>query len=78
MGFKLLDLRLPTDFTPDQLKKKITKKLNVKNFSHTIEKQSLDARKKGNIHWNVRVGVSSPALRAAGPKPVGPFSIPYK
>ncbi|MDQ1352172.1 MAG: uncharacterized protein QG657_2478 [Acidobacteriota bacterium] len=74
----MLDVKLPTDFTVEELKKKIAKKLGIKEFSYTIEKQSLDAREKGNIHWNIRVGVSSPALPGPGPRYSETFSIPYK
>ena len=79
MGFKYLELKMPADFTPEELEKKIAKKLRLKttDFSYTREKQSLDARKKKNIHWNIQVGVSSPRL--SGPEPVPPkrLIIPY-
>lgn len=78
MGFKLVELKLPTDFTRGELKERISKKLKIKDFSYTIEKQSLDARKKGDIHWKVRVGVTSPALPGTEPPPGETFSIPYK
>ena len=78
MGFKLLDLKMPTDFTPGELKEKIAKKLHIKDFSYTIDKQSLDARDKCCIHWKIRLGVSSPALKGSGPKPQKKLSIPYK
>ena len=77
-----LDLKLPTDFTPEELKrkiaKKIAKKLGITDFSYTIEKQSLDAREKGNIYWNIRVGISAPPLTGPGTTPHETFSIPYK
>lgn len=78
MGFKLVELKLPTDFTAEELKKKIAKKLGLKEFSYTIEKQSLDAREKGNIYWNIRVGVSSAALPGPETPPRETFSIPNK
>lgn len=78
MGFKLIELKLPTDFTGEVLKEKIAKKLKIQDFSYVIEKQSLDARKKHDIYWNVRVGVTSTALPGTGPPPKEPFSIPYK
>ena len=78
MGFKLIELKLPTDFTDEILKEKIAKKLKIEEFSYTIEKQSLDARKKHDIHWSLRVGVTSPALRGTESPPKEPFSIPYK
>ncbi|MCX6579588.1 MAG: NAD(P)-binding protein [Candidatus Aminicenantes bacterium] len=74
----MLDIKLPTDFTAEELKRKIAKKLGIKEFSYTIEKQSLDAREKGNIYWNIRVGVSSAALPGPGALPHETFSIPYK
>jgi uncharacterized FAD-dependent dehydrogenase len=78
MGFKLLELKLHTDFTTEELKEKIAKKLKIKNFSYTLEKQSLDARKKGNIRWRLRVGVSSPALPGIEPPAPEKLIIPYK
>ena len=78
MGFKLLELKLHTGFTTGELKEKIAKKLKIKDFSYTIEKQSLDARKKGNILWSLRVGVSSPALPGLEPPVREKLIIPYK
>lgn len=78
MGFKLLELKLPTDFTPDELKQKIAKKIHTGDFSYTIDKQSLDARNKHHIHWKIRVGVSSPVLKVPKPEPQKKLSIPYK
>jgi uncharacterized FAD-dependent dehydrogenase len=78
MGFKFLELKMPTDFTPEELKQKIAKKIHSKIFSYTIDKQSLDARNKRHIHWKIRVGVSSPGLKGPGPEPQKKLSIPYK
>lgn len=78
MGFKQLELKLATGFTPEELKEKIAKKLKIRTFSYTIEKQSLDARKKGNIHWNLKVGVTSASLRGTKPRPREAFQIPFK
>jgi uncharacterized FAD-dependent dehydrogenase len=78
MGFKLLELKLHTGFTTEELKEKIAKKLKIKNFTYIIEKQSLDARKKGNIRWSLRVGVSSPALPGIEPPVLEKLIIPYK
>ncbi|MGD2088670.1 MAG: FAD-dependent oxidoreductase [Candidatus Aminicenantes bacterium] len=78
MGFKLLELKMHSDFTPEELKQKIVKKLHIKNLSYTIDRQSLDARNKRHIHWKIRVGVSSPALKGSDPRPQKKLSIPYK
>jgi uncharacterized FAD-dependent dehydrogenase len=78
MGFKLLDLEMPTDFTTEMLEKKIAKRLGIKEFSYTIEKQSLDARKKQNIHWQIRIGVTSLSLPGTTPPPAESLTIPFK
>jgi uncharacterized protein len=85
MGFKLLELNLPTDFSTQYLETKITKKLHANpniikdpGFTYTIEKQSLDARDKNNIHWKIRVGVSSPTIKEPLPGKEQTLSIPYK
>jgi uncharacterized FAD-dependent dehydrogenase len=78
MGFKLLDLKMPTGYTEAELKRKIGKKLRVKEFSYTIEKQSLDARNKQHIRWQIRVGVSSPALPGNERPPKETLVIPRK
>lgn len=78
MGFKQLQLKVPTDFSAEQLRLKIAKKLHIKEFSYTIDKQSLDARNKRNIHWLIRVGVSSPALKGSEAPPRKILEIPRK
>jgi uncharacterized FAD-dependent dehydrogenase len=78
MGFKYLDLKMPTNFSKSELKEKISKRLHTKEFSYTLEKQSLDARKKNDIFWNLRVGVSSKALKGESPPDKKRLVIPYK
>jgi len=78
MGCKEIILKLPTDYTEDQLKRKIGTVLNIRDFSYQIDSKSLDARKKDNIHWLIRVGVSSEELKEI-PRPVVPsLEIPYQ
>ena len=62
MGFKIIILKLPTDFTDELLRGKIAKELRIKDFTFQIENKSLDARKKSNIFWLVKVVVSSPEI----------------
>lgn len=62
MGFTELFLKLPTTFAPEQIRKAISKKLRIQNFSYQIENKSLDARNKRNIHWQTKVGVYSDEL----------------
>jgi len=63
MGFRELTFKLPTDFSDEQLKRKIANKLRINNFTFQIENKSLDARNKRNIHWLVKVGVSSKEIK---------------
>lgn len=69
---------MPTDFQPGDLRAKIAKKLRIKSFSYTIEKQSLDARNKRSIHWKVRVGVSASALKGPESKTIEFYTLPFK
>jgi len=78
MGFKEIALKLPTDYSSDEVTKEIGRILKIRNFSWTIEKKSLDARSKRNIHWLIRVGVSSKELKEGSREPVMPIDIDYK
>ena len=62
MGFKIVVLKLPTDFSTNLLRNKIAKELRIRNFTYQIENKSLDARKKSNIFWLTKVAVSSPEI----------------
>lgn len=63
MGFKTISLKLPTDFSTDLLRSKISKELHIRDFSFHIENKSLDARNKANIHWLVQVVVKSEGIK---------------
>ena len=76
MGYTTIDLKLPPDFSPDVLRERVAQRLRLREFSATIERRSIDARDKQRIHWQVRVGVSSPEL-PDGAEPDSPsLSIP--
>lgn len=64
MGYRELSLQMSSDYTDDELRKKIQKVLSTDEFEYNIEKKSLDGRKKTNIHWLVRVGVSSKHIKS--------------
>lgn len=78
MAHKEITIKMPTDFSSDQLRKKIEKELRIKEFSYQIDNKSLDARKKSNIHWLLRVSISSDELKGDGPKPKASLVIPHK
>jgi len=63
MGFNTFDIKLPVGYAEDELKKKIRGLVRSEQFTYQIEHKSLDARKKQAIIWQLRVGVSSPAIK---------------
>lgn len=78
MGFRVISLKLPTDYSDEQLRKKIAKKLGLKSFTFQIERKSLDARKKNDIHWLLNIAVSSDGLKGGAPERAPSLNIPYK
>jgi uncharacterized protein len=78
MNYKELSLKLPTDYSEEDLKRQISKKTDQTDFFFEIQKKSLDARKKGNIHWllNIRIfsGVSKDNTVVLEKK----ITVPYK
>ena len=69
---------MPTDYTVEQLKGKISGELRIKDFSFQIENKSLDARNKYNIHWEIRVVVNSAELAGDEPEKTKAMEIPFK
>jgi uncharacterized FAD-dependent dehydrogenase len=78
MGYKSLTLKLPTDYEEDQLRRRIEKEIHTTDFSYQIERKSLDARKKDNIHWEVRVSVLSGEIKGNDPIPSPSLVIAYR
>ncbi|NQU94885.1 MAG: FAD-binding protein, partial [Candidatus Omnitrophica bacterium] len=78
MGYREISLKLPTDYTEDQLRERIEKKLKIKEFSYQIERKSLDARQRSAIYWQVLVSVSSKEMRGAASATLPPLNIPYR
>ncbi len=78
MGYRELSFRLPTDYTDDQLKRRIEKALGIEEFTFQIDNKSLDARKKNSIHWNIRVSVHSEEIQGTPPEPSPPLVIEYR
>jgi uncharacterized protein len=63
MGYKHISLKMPTGYTEDFLEKKLRGMMKTSNLSYTIERKSLDARNKNNIHWELRILVSSESIK---------------
>jgi uncharacterized FAD-dependent dehydrogenase len=78
MGYQEITLKLPTDYSEQQLRKKIATTLKCDQFSYQIEKKSLDARKKDQIHWQLRVAVSGKGVKGPMPEQTAPLEIPHQ
>ena len=78
MGFQSLQFKLPTDFNSEQLEKLIYRKTKLKSFTWQIEKKSLDARKKNDIHWLINVVVKSDGIKHSNYKAPAPLEFNYK
>ena len=78
MGYRVISLKLLTDYHEDDLRKGIEKELGIKEFSYQIENKSLDARKKDRIHWLIRVSVLSEEIQGNAPLLPPSLSVPYR
>lgn len=77
MGYRELDLRLKPGYGEADLRAAVADTLKIAEFTCTVAKKSLDARRKNDIRWQVRVGVSSPEIDGGEP-PVEPLlDIPH-
>jgi hypothetical protein len=77
-NYQILELKLPTDYDEEMLRLSISKTLSITDFSYTLERKSLDARKKSFIHYLLRIGVYSPELKAGEIPQVNKLEIPYQ
>ncbi len=78
MGYRQFSFKLPTSYDQELLKKRIRDLLKIREFSFQIENKALDARKKSDIHWQIRVLVTSDELKGDGPEPLPELKIPYR
>jgi len=78
MGFKTISLKLPTDFTSEFLRSKISKELRISDFSFHVENKSLDARNKANIFWLTQVVGKSGEIKEGDDIKTSELSIPYQ
>ena len=78
MGFRIIEIKAPADYTDEDLKRRIGKELRLADFTWQIELKSLDARKKNNIHWRLRIAVHSQSLEGNEPEPDELLKIPFK
>jgi hypothetical protein len=78
MGYQEISIKLPTDYTEDQLKKTIKRELGITEFNYQIINKSLDARQKRNIHWLLRIFILSDELKGENPETPLSLEIPHK
>lgn len=78
MGFRSISIKLPTDYTQEQLRQKIAKELRIRDFTFQVENKSLDARKKTDIFWLVQVAVNSPEIKGEEQPVLEILQIPFK
>ncbi len=78
MNFKDISLKLPTNYSEDELRSLISKKIHLNNFTFEITRKSLDARKKGNIFWLLNIRIFSEKLKGETFTEKKNFSVPYK
>ena len=78
MGYRQLSFKLPTSYDQDLLKKRIREMLKIREFTFQIENKALDARKKNDIHWQMRVLVTSDELKGGEPEAAPVLEIPYR
>jgi len=78
VGFKFLDIKMPPGFSENDLKEEVFRNIRTRDFTCFIENQSLDARNKNNIYWQMRLGVSSESIRETVITEDTSLIIPYK
>ncbi|MFZ5939266.1 MAG: NAD(P)/FAD-dependent oxidoreductase, partial [Bacteroidota bacterium] len=78
MGYGVFDIRMPVGYTENELMKKVEALAGSREFTYQIEHKSLDARKKGNISWQLRLGVLSPAIKGTDRPGEASLVIPFK
>lgn len=78
MGFKTIQIKLPTNYSEHEIRQAIIRTLGLKAFTFQLEKKSLDARKKNDIHWQTTVGVTSEEIKGEAYENPKALEIPLK
>ena len=69
---------MPTGYDDNNLKKKIKSQINSDEFTYVIENKSLDARNKKNIHWELKLLITSKSIHNKSVEPSEKLQIKYK
>ena len=78
MGYKIVEIKASTGYSDEELRQLIARKTGIKEFSWQIENKSLDARKKTDIHWLLRLAVSGNGFGEDNPGDVPSLVIPCR
>ena len=62
MGQKEWEIQLPCGYSDTDLDKAVRNRIRSTDISYKILRKSLDSRRKDNIHWQLRVQVSSNSI----------------
>jgi uncharacterized protein len=77
MGYKQISIQVPTLYDDDLVRGIISATLGTSEFSWQIESKSLDARKRNNIHWLMRIGVVSDEIPGGEMPRHEKLQVPY-
>lgn len=77
MGVKKIQIKIKTDYSQDDLRQEVASVCGISDFSFSIDKKSLDARKKSAIHWLMSLYVTSPELSEQDIEHGDKLDIPY-
>ncbi len=78
MGFKIIEIKAPTGYSEEELRNQIVREAGTDDCTWQIENKSLDARKKSNIHWLLRIAVHGQGIGGTDRTPAASLVIPYK
>ncbi len=78
MGQRVLQIKMPAGYNDWMLNKAVEKILKTPEFTYKIDNKSLDARKKSNIHWQIKLLVTSDAIKENIETKDETHEIPYK
>ncbi len=78
MGFKSISLKMPVDYSPEDLDRAVGRQLKIREFEWNIEAKSLDARERSRIRWELRLLVRSPQLPGPDPAPAEELPVPRR
>jgi hypothetical protein len=78
MGQTEITLDLKPGYSEKELLQAISESTGISDFSYEIRHKSLDARKKRDIFWQMRVRVVSKELKGGVPDPEPLLEIPYR